>query len=67
MAGNLGVEPVLDLLDKIKDLDRHGESPLQVRWPAVDRPGARVTPRIGITGNIAYLDDRLQYLSVNVS
>jgi hypothetical protein len=67
VAGNALVDPELDLGGQIKDFDRHGS----VLFKSVGkRPTGRQThgtPDTGDLSDIAYLADRFQYLSFNVS
>jgi hypothetical protein len=66
VAGYALVDPALDLGGQIKDFDRHGSSPLQVRgWRLIGQNHG--TPETGDKADIACLDDRFQYLSVNIS
>jgi hypothetical protein len=67
VAGNPGIEPALDLLGKVKNLDRHGEILCKSAGPRSIGRGPKVTPRNSVNGDIiAYLADRFQYLSVNI-
>jgi hypothetical protein len=66
MAGHALVYPAVDLCGQIKDFDRHGGNPLQVRgWQPIARN--HVTPNIGDQPDITCRADRFQYLSVNIS
>ena len=62
MAGNALIEPVLDFCGQMNDLGSH--SVVLCKYPA-QRQRIRVTPTIGVAVDIARLDDRFQYLSVN--
>jgi hypothetical protein len=59
------IEPALDLGGQIENFDGHGGISLQFRWLAPNRLGLRDAPTRGVNGNIGYLADRFQYLSVN--
>jgi hypothetical protein len=67
VAGDALVDPALDLGGQVKDFGRHGGSPLEVRGRRLI--GRQTTGRlnIGDKADIARLDDRFQYLSVNIS
>ena len=71
MAGDLNIKPILNLGSQMKDFYSHNRIPLQFRGPPNQPAGAR-TPKseildLGATVDIAYLADRFQYLSVNIS
>jgi hypothetical protein len=63
MAGDLLIQPVLDLCGQIQDLDRHSVVSGSLELGLLAKPAGHPIP---VSNNhIASLDDRFQYLSVN--